>query len=72
MSATTTLTSRIANAKEYILRNFDPNDSGNYSYFYTGRSLPWDDEYSPDVAHSSHSEFLVLDPKFLKFGKLQL
>lgn len=56
MSATTTLTSRIANAKEYILRNFDPTDSGNYSYFYTGRSLPWDDEYSPDIAQSSFSQ----------------
>ena len=56
MSATTTLTSRITNAREYILRNFDPTDSGNYSYFYTGRSLPWTDEYSPDTAQSSNDQ----------------
>ena len=58
MSATTTLTSRIANAKEYILRNFDPTDSSNYCYFYTGRSLPWDDEYSPDAADSSNYQLV--------------
>jgi len=53
MSATTTNKNRIDNAKEYISRNFDPLDDGNYSYFYTGRSLKWDDEYSPRVADSS-------------------
>jgi hypothetical protein len=58
MSATTTLTSRIDNAKEYISRNFDPLDSNNYSYFYTGRSVPWDDEYSPDVATSDFQELV--------------
>lgn len=58
MSATTTLTSRIANAQEYITRNFDPTDSSNYCYFYTGRSLPWDDEYSPDEADSSHYQLV--------------
>lgn len=53
MSATTTLTSRISNAKEYININFDPTEDSNYCFFYNGRSLPWDDEYSPDIADSS-------------------
>lgn len=58
MSATTTLTSRISNAKEYISRNFDPSEDNNYCFFYTGRSLPWTDEYSPDTANSSNYQLI--------------
>jgi hypothetical protein len=62
MSATITLNSRIENAKKYIKDNFDSTLEGNYSYFYTGRTLPWIDEYSPDVSISTEKE--IYEAKF--------
>ncbi len=49
MSAQVSLSSRLETAKDFITRNFEENTV----YFYTGRTLPWDDEYSPDLASSS-------------------
>lgn len=56
MSAIITLSERITSAKKYIDRNFDPLIEGRYAYFYTGRTTPWTDEYSPDLSTSSNSE----------------
>jgi len=52
MSACITLPLRIASARDFISKYFDPNN-GNSTHFYTGRSIPWDDETSPDIANSS-------------------
>jgi len=56
MSAIITLNSRLGNAKKYIEDNFNSSLNGIYSHFYTGRTLPWDNEYSPDVSTSAEKE----------------
>lgn len=61
MSATITKSNRLENAKDYITKNFSIAD-GNTSHFYTGMSLPWDDQFSPDVSTSSDKE--IYDTKF--------
>jgi hypothetical protein len=58
MSATTTILSRIQNAKEYINLHFDSSYKGNYTHFYFGRLTPWDNEYSPDKSTSAFSELI--------------
>lgn len=55
MSAIITLESRLENAQRYVDDNIDFLSGGDYSYFFTGRTLPWDNEESPDVADSSES-----------------
>ena len=69
MSATITLSERITTAKDYISRNFDPTNTGNYSYFYTGRTTPWSNENSPMVSSSAQNElFTTLFSRiFMKF-----
>ncbi len=59
MSATITLNSRINSAKKYIDDNFNSMDEDIYSHFYIGRSLPWDDEYSPDISTSAEKEIYL-------------
>ena len=49
MSATITKINRIEAAKDYITKNFIDNTS----HFYTGRNIPYTDEYSPDISVSS-------------------
>ena len=56
MSAIITLESRLQSAKEYINNNFDSVDNNIYSHLYIGRSLPWNDEYSPDMAIMSDKD----------------
>ena len=56
MSATITKINRIRAAEDFITENFDTSTSGNTSHFYTGKSIPWDDEYSPDTSNSSDKE----------------
>lgn len=56
MSAIITLSERITSAKKYIDRNFNPLIEGRYAYFYTGRTTPWNNEYSPDLSTSSEKE----------------
>jgi len=68
MSATITLKSRINSAKKYIDDNFNSMDDGTYSHFYIGRTLPWDDEYSPDISTSAEKEiyYSLFHRTFLK------
>jgi len=70
MSATITLKSRLEEATKYIKDNFDPTVKGNYSHFYTGRTLPWDDEYSPNISTSSEKE--LYDSKFQRIYLKQI
>ena len=58
MSATTTLASRIINAKKYINTHFDETFDDNHIYFYNGRLQPWEDEYSPKLSTSAESEIV--------------
>ena len=69
MSAIITLQSRLENAQRYVEDNIN-TDNGNYSYFYTGRTLPWDNEESPDVADSSDKT--VYDTMFQRIFMKQI
>ena len=56
MSAIITLPERILSSKSFINSNFDYLIDDNYTYFYTGRTMPWDDESLPDVSTSDYKD----------------
>jgi len=59
MSAIITLKSHLDNAKKYIEDNFNSLSKGTISHFYTGRTLQWNDEYSPDISTSSENDIYL-------------
>ena len=58
MSAIITKINRIETAKDYIAKNFTSAE-GNTTHFYIGQSIPWDDEYSPDVSISNDQQIMA-------------
>jgi hypothetical protein len=70
MSAIITLNSRLDNAKKYIEDIFNPSSSGNYTYFYTGKTIPWENEFSPDISTSSDKQ--IYESKFQRVFHKQL
>jgi len=54
MSATITIDSRIEFANRFITDYLDSID--HPAHFYIGNTIPWDDEYNPDVSDSSDKQ----------------
>lgn len=57
MSAVITKINKIGTAKDYITKNFSGTE-GHTCHLYIGKSIPWDDEYSPDVSISNDQQIM--------------
>jgi len=56
MSAILTSKARVDNAKHFLYRYFEAAPSEHYMYFFAGRTYPWADETSPDLASGSYGQ----------------